>query len=83
MTSKSGRRVGEAVLARKNMDMDVGKLAAAREALGTHTDTETVDRALDYVLFQSEVFSALDRLAEVGGLASPYARLKGQRRGGA
>lgn len=53
---------------RKNMDMDVAKLDAARRILGTRTDTETIDQALDYVIFQGEVFGALDVLAALGGL---------------
>lgn len=58
---------------RKNMDMDAKKLAEAQEVLGTRTDTETVDQALDYVLFQGAVFTSLDRLAALGGLADVYA----------
>ena len=58
---------------RKNMDMDARKLAEARRVLGAHTETETVDRALDYVLFQADVFAALDRLAALGGLEDPFA----------
>ncbi len=53
---------------RKNMDMDAAKLAAAQRVLGARTETETVDRALDYVVFQGEVFAALDSLAALGGL---------------
>lgn len=66
------RRVAEPALARKNMDMDVVKLEAARALLGARTDTETVDRALDYVIFQGQVFAALDRLAARGTLRDPY-----------
>lgn len=58
---------------RKNMDMDAAKLSAAQKVLGASTETETVDLALDYVLFQSEVFGALDRLAALGGLDDLYA----------
>jgi hypothetical protein len=57
---------------RKNMDMDATKLAAAKRVLGAGSDTETVDRALDYVLFQSSVESALDALAAAGGLDDPF-----------
>ena len=57
---------------RKNMDMDAAKLAAAQRVLGTRTETETVDRALDYVLFQGDVFAALDSLAALGGLDDPF-----------
>jgi hypothetical protein len=68
------RRVAEPALARKNMDMDVAKLDAARRILGAQTDTETVDRALDAIIFQGEVADALDRLAAAGGITDIYAR---------
>lgn len=59
--------------ARKNMDMDPEKLAKAQEVLGATSETETVDLALDYVLFQGGVLGALDRLAALGGLDEPFA----------
>ena len=68
-----GRAAGAERRARKNMDIDVGKLQEARRILGTRTDTETVDQALDLVIFQGEVFSALDRLAAAGGIDDIYA----------
>src|SRR5829696_4561809 len=72
--------------ARKNMDMDVAKLEAAGRILGTRTDTETVDQALDLVTFHGEVFSALDRLAAAGGLADAFGQAERaparRRRGG-
>lgn len=54
------------------MEMDAEKLSAVQKVLGARTETETVDLALDYVLFQSEVLSALDRLAALGGLDDVY-----------
>ena len=57
---------------RKNMDMDAEKLARAQKVLGARSETETVDMALDYVLFQGEVFDALDRLAASGGLEDVF-----------
>jgi len=50
------------------MDMDAAKLTKAQELLGARTETEAVDMALDYVLFQGEVMGALDRLSALGGL---------------
>jgi hypothetical protein len=50
------------------MLIDQDKLDAARAALGALTETETVDAALDLVVFRSEVFGALDRIATAGGL---------------
>jgi hypothetical protein len=55
------------------MDMDAEKLARAQEVLGASSETETVDMALDYVLFQGGVLAALDRLAALGGLDEPFA----------
>jgi Arc/MetJ family transcription regulator len=57
---------------RKNMDMDATKLARAQRALGAASETETVDRALDFVLFQAEEFDALDRLTALGGLEDVF-----------
>ncbi len=62
------------------MDMDVTKLNAVRRVLGARTDTEAVDRALDYVIFQGEVLASLDGLAAIGGLDDVYARLPVARR---
>lgn len=59
-------------LARKNMDMDVTKLRRARQLLGARTETETIDRALDLVIFQADLDRAIERLAAVGGLREPY-----------
>lgn len=53
---------------RKNMDMDAAKLEEARRILGARTDTDAVNQALDYVIFQGEVFGALDALASLGGI---------------
>ncbi|MDB4874973.1 MAG: hypothetical protein JWM41_1419 [Gemmatimonadetes bacterium] len=78
--AKHSDKFGEAATrVRKNMDMDARKLAAAQELLGARTETETVDMALDYVLFQRDVFGALDRLADLGGLEAPYDRRRAPR----
>ena len=74
MTTPKNRHVSEPALARKNMDIDVRKLAAARGFLGATSDTETVDRALNEVVFEGEVSAALDRLAALGGLEDIYAK---------
>lgn len=66
--SKKPGKVSEPALARKNMDMDVAKLDAARKILGARSDTEAVDRALEYVIRENSELAALDRLFELGGL---------------
>ena len=73
MTPPKRTQVSEPALARKNMDMDVVKLAAARQYLGASSDTETIDWALDDVVFHARVIGALDRLAALGGLDDIYA----------
>jgi len=73
-SASSGSRV------RKNMDMDAVKLARAQKVLGAASETETVDLALDYVVFQGEVLGALDRLAAAGGLDDAFERARPRAR---
>ena len=54
---------------RKNIVVDQRKLDAAKTALGALTETATIDAALDLVVFRTEVFTALDRVAADGGFA--------------
>lgn len=55
---------------RKNILVDQRKLDAAKTALGALTETATIDAALDLVVFRTEVFRALDRVAADGGFAT-------------
>ena len=59
---------------RKNMAMDQRKLTLAQRFLGTRTETETVDAALDLLAFQAEVFAGLDAVAQSGAFRSPPRR---------
>ena len=63
------RRPAPVVRKRKNILVDQRKLDAAKTALGALTETATIDAALDLVVFRTEVFSALDRVAADGGFA--------------
>ena len=45
---------------RTTMNLDREKVRRVRRALGTKTDTEAVDRALDVVLANAEIESAID-----------------------
>ena len=81
MTDKSRSRVvREPAVARKNMDMDITKLKLAREILDARTDTETVDRALEYVLAQHDIVSATQRLLESEALTDAFGRSTRQSR---
>lgn len=71
MSSARGSSGGKpAVRKRKNILIDQRKLDAARDALGAPTETATIDAALDLVVFRTDVFSALDRVAADGGFAT-------------
>jgi hypothetical protein len=79
-TEKAGRRLPKpnvararksktsATRVRKNMDMDPAKLRAAQQALGTESETETVDRALEVVIGRQRLGELMDRFAARGGL---------------
>jgi hypothetical protein len=69
--SKSAPRRSRSTWVRKNMAMDQRKLALAQRFLGTRTETETVDAALDLLAFQAEVFAGLDTVAASGAFRGP------------
>jgi Arc/MetJ family transcription regulator len=50
------------------MDMEPAKLAAAQQALGTKSETETVDRALEITIGRRRLSELIDRFAARGGL---------------
>jgi hypothetical protein len=73
--AKGGRKTvpttrSEREMVRKTLDVDQFKLDGARETLGTTTDTETIDRALDRVILAAELSAGLEALAVAGGLES-------------
>jgi hypothetical protein len=48
---------------RKNVRLTQAKVDRARRILGTETETETIERALDLVAFRKEVVEGVRRLA--------------------
>lgn len=50
-------------LVRKNMRLDQAKLDRAKRILGTKTETETVNQALDLIAFRQEVLDGVRRMA--------------------
>lgn len=61
---------------RKNLRLDQRKLDTARQALGAATETETIERALDLVVFRREVLEGLRRFAGRKYLRDIYADRK-------
>jgi len=53
-------------LKRKNVYLDEGKIRRAQRILGTQTDAETIDRALDLVVFRKEILRSLEQTAGKG-----------------
>lgn len=56
---------------RKNLRLSQAKIDRARKILGTKTETETIEQALDLVTFRDEVVSGLKGLAGSGILRDP------------
>ena len=61
---------------RKNMDMNQHKLNAAMRILGTSSETETVDEALDNVAFIESQIIAMRELAEAGGIDDVFGNME-------
>lgn len=57
---------------RKNMRLNQELIDRAKRVLGTRTETETVEKALELVAFREEVLSGLRWLAGSGALQDPY-----------
>jgi len=53
---------------RKNIVMDQQKLDAARRTLGVDTETEAIDRALDFVSFRRELARGIAAVRRHGGV---------------
>ncbi len=53
---------------RKNLRLTQAKVDRARRILGTETETETIEQALDLVAFRQEVIEGVRRLAGSGSL---------------
>jgi hypothetical protein len=66
--AKEGRTV------RKNMRLRQDLLDQARKVLGTKTETETVEEALELVTFRKEVAEGIRRIAGSGALHDIYAK---------
>lgn len=64
------------VKVRKNLRLTQAKLDRARRVLGTDTETETVEQALDLVAFRDEVIAGVRRVAGSRGLR-PLLRNRG------
>ncbi|MEK6813970.1 MAG: type II toxin-antitoxin system VapB family antitoxin [Nitrospirota bacterium] len=60
--------MARSTLQRKNFYLDEEKIQRAKRILGTKTETETVTRALDLVIFRKEILASLEKVRGKGGV---------------
>lgn len=60
--------MARAGIVRKNLRLTQAKIDRAKRILGTSTETETIEAALDLVAFRQEVAAGLDWLAGSGAI---------------
>lgn len=65
MTRPRSTRSG---VVRKNLRLTQAKIDRAKRILGTTTETETIEQALDLIAFRQEVLEGIDRIAGKGGI---------------
>jgi hypothetical protein len=53
---------------RKNLRLSQQKIDRAKQILGTSTETETIEQALDLVAFREEVVGGIRAIAGKGGI---------------
>lgn len=68
-----GTMSASATVVRKNMRLRQDLIDRAREVLGTRTETETVEQALELVAFRKELSDGLGRIAGSGSMRDVYA----------
>ncbi|MBI5408424.1 MAG: hypothetical protein HZA14_03555 [Nitrospirae bacterium] len=58
----------KAAVKRKNYYLDEIKIKKAQKILGTKTETETLDKALDMIVFRAELIESLKKVSGKGGV---------------
>ena len=58
---------------RKNLRLTQTKIDKAKRILGTKTETETIEEALDLISFREEVEAGIKRIAGKGGIQDIFA----------
>ena len=55
-------------LKRKNYYLDERKIQRAKKILGTRTETEAINSALDLIAFRKDILKSLEKVARKGGV---------------
>lgn len=53
---------------RKNYYLDELKIKKVQKILGTRTETETLDKAMDTIMFRTELLESLKKVSGKGGV---------------
>lgn len=53
---------------RKNYYLDEIKIKKVQKILGTKTETETLDKAMDTIMFRTEILESLKKVSGKGGV---------------
>jgi hypothetical protein len=69
---RTGRKAITPEIRRKNVNIDQAKLDRVRELLGSSSETEAIDQALEMLLFREELLAGVASLAGKGGVADAY-----------
>lgn len=72
-TGQRGRRTRRAPeIRRKNVNIDQTKLDRVRELLGSSSETEAIDQALDMLLFREELVAGIAQVGGKGGVVDAF-----------
>jgi hypothetical protein len=71
-TSRRPKKRATPRIRRKNVNIDQTKLDRVRKLLGTETETEAIDQALDMILFREELVQGIERIAGTGGVQNVF-----------
>ena len=53
---------------RKNYYLDEAKIKKVQKILGTKTETETLNKAMDIIMFRTELLESLKKVSGKGGV---------------
>jgi hypothetical protein len=59
-------------IVRKNLRLTQAKIDRAKRILGTKTETETIEQALDLVALRKELADGIRRIAGTGGVVNVF-----------
>ena len=71
-TTRGRRTKRTPEIRRKNVNIDQAKLDRVRELLGSASETEAIDQALNMLLFREELLAGIAHVGGKGGVEDAY-----------